>query len=585
MRESNIMKPVFRALLVCFVLAGVIVTSNRSQLFAQKSNSDAATSSRGIINKPDRQINIHSRLNTNIQGGNEYRTIDGSGNNISDKDMGAAFTRLLRIADSDYSDSISGLGGNNRPGPREVSNIVNDQDGKIINKFHTTDFLWQWGQFLDHDIDLTDAADPPESAYIHVPSGDPFFDPNNAGLQVIHFNRSIYDIQSGTDTDNPREQLNEITAWIDGSNVYGSDPQRANALRTNNGTGKLKTSEGNLLPFNTDELPNAGGTGANLFIAGDVRANEQVGLTAMHTLFVREHNRLAELIAKDNNNLSGDQIYEKARQIVAAQMQAITYYEFLPALLGQNALGKYKGYDPELNASIINSFSTAAYRFGHSALSPTLLRLNSQGDEIEAGSLELRDAFFSPSEIIDHGIEPILRGLAAKKHQRIDVYVIDDVRNFLFGEPGHGGFDLASLNIQRGRDHGIPSYNDMREAVGLDRVNTFSDITSDTEILNRLKQAYGSVDDIDLWIGGLAEDPYRNSQLGKLFTKLLVIQFESLRDGDRFWFERTLSSEDIKEIKRTRLSDIVVRNTDIKEEEIQKNCFYYIKKGSHQKPD
>ena len=138
----------------------------------------------------------------------------------------------------------------------------------------------------------------------------------------------------------PRQQLNEITAWVDGSNVYGSNQERADALRTLDGTGKLKTSDGNMLPFNVDGLPNAGGSGPNLFLAGDVRANEQLGLTAMHTLFVREHNRLAEKIGAQRSNWDGDRIYEKARQLVGAQIQVITYNEFLPALLGKRAMRK-----------------------------------------------------------------------------------------------------------------------------------------------------------------------------------------------------------------------------------------------------
>lgn len=573
MKECKTLKLLLRTLTRCFIISFVLILSDTYNISAQQSNSNNHTSSRGIINNPERQFLIKSLQKTNKIGVNEFRTIDGSGNNLNDNEMGSAFIQLKRIKDYDYSDGISELSGKNRKSPREISNIVNDQGESIVNKFHTTDFLWQWGQFLDHDIDLTDAADPVEPAFIDVPPGDPFFDHNSAGQMIIPFNRSIYDDKSGTDKTNPRQQLNEITGWIDASNVYGSDLQRAAELRTHDGTGKLKTSKGDLLPFNINGFPNAGGPGANLFLAGDVRANEQVGLTAMHTLFVREHNRLAEDITKNNENLTGNEIFERAREIVAAQMQTITYYEFLPALIGHNAIGTYKNYNPDINASIMNSFSTAAYRFGHSALSATLLRLDSKGNEINAGNLDLREAFFSPSEIINEGIEPLLRGLARQKHQSIDVYIIDDVRNFLFGEPGHGGFDLASLNIQRGRDHGLPSYNDMREAVGLQRVDSFSEITTDKDIQRRLSESYVTVDDIDLWIGGLAEDTYRNSQLGRLFTKLIVLQFKSLRDGDRFWFERTLSEEEIREIKNTKLSDIIIRNTDIKKGEIQKNVF------------
>ncbi|MCG8651108.1 MAG: peroxidase, partial [Pirellulales bacterium] len=263
-----------------------------------------------------------------------------------------------------------------------------------------------------------------------------------------------------------------------------------------------------------------------------------------------------------------------ARRIVGAQMQVITYNEFLPALLGPDALSRYRDYDRREDASIINMFSTAAYRFGHSALSPTLLRLDSSGSTISEGNLELRDAFFNPGVITDEGgIEPILRGLAAQPHQRIDNMIVDDVRNFLFGPPGSGGFDLASLNIQRGRDHGLPSYNDVREGLGLSRAQDFSDVSSDAEVVARLSSVYESVDDIDLWIGGLSEDPLPGGHLGELFTEIIVIQFEALRDGDRYWYSNDLSRDEKREVERTKLSDIIKRNTDIGDE-IQDDVFF-----------
>jgi len=561
----------FFAVLFIFSFLGITYCAD---VFAQNSDGTRSGESSRRINHDDgRERNKDSREKKNKVGKEEFRTIDGSGNNLINTEIGATYTQLLRFVNSDYADGISELAGSGRPGAREISNIVNDQEGQVYNDLNTTDFLWQWGQFLDHDIDLTDAAIPLESADITVPSGDIFFDPDSTGTQVISFSRAIYDSTTGTDVDNPREQLNEITSWIDASNVYGSDEERAAALRTNDGTGKLKTSDGDLLPFNLDEFPNAGGPGNNLFLAGDVRANEQVALTAMHTLFVREHNRHAEKIAEINPDFTGDQIYEKAREIVAAEIQFITYNEFLPALLGNNAIGRYRKYESDIDAGILNSFSAAAYRFGHSALNPTLLRLDSNGEEISAGNLALRDAFFAPAEIINEGIEPYLRGLAKQRHQKIDPLIIDDVRNFLFGPPGSGGLDLASLNIQRGRDHGLASYNDTREALGLQRAVSFADISSDADIQNRLSEVYSSADDVDLWIGGLCEDALSGSHLGETFSTILVIQFESLRDGDRFWFERSLSDRQIDRIKRTKLSNIIIRNTEIEPGEIQRDVF------------
>jgi hypothetical protein len=433
-----------------------------------------------------------------------------------------------------------------------------------------SDYLWQWGQFLDHDIDLTEGSDPPEPAHIPIPAYDLDFDPDGSGDDVFDFNRSIYDAATGTG--NPRQQLNEVTAFVDASNVYGSDEERASALRTNDGTGKLKTSAGNLLPFNTDGLPNAGGPSPALFVAGDVRANEQVALTVMHTLFVREHNRLAEEIAAADHGLSGHAIYERARQIVGAQMQVITYREFLPALMGPRPLSRYRGYKPKVNPGIDNLFSTATFRFGHSLLSPTLLRLDANGNEIPEGHLSMSEAFFAPQLITDEGgIEPLLRGLAAQACQALDPFIVDDVRNFLFANVGTG-FDLASLNIQRGRDHGLPSYNNTREAFGLGRAQDFSDISSNPDIQDRLASIYASVDDVDLWVGALSEDPVPGGHVGALIRATLKQQFEALRAGDRFWHERIFSRREIKELENTKLSDIIRRNTTIGNE-ISDNVF------------
>ena len=502
-----------------------------------------------------------------------YRSIDGSDNNLINHEMNAADTELTRITESGYNDQSSSMAGAGRPSPRNISNAALSQtDTKLTKKF-ASDFLWQWGQFLDHDISITDGVAPEELVPISIPLSDPQFDPDSTGVQVMNFNRSIY--ESGS---NPRQQLNEITGWIDTSNVYGSDELRATELRRLNGSGKLKTSKKGLLPFNTAGLSNAGGSSDKLFLAGDVRANEQIGLTTMHTLFVREHNRLAKEIKQKNHKLSDEEIYQQARRIVAAQMQVITYSEFLPVLLGENALSEYKGYNPDVDARISNEFSTAAYRLGHSLLSPQILRLNKNGRETRHGHLSLRNAFFAPQLLTEQGnIGPILRGLASQACQDLDIQVIDDVRNFLFGEPGEGGFDLPSLNIQRGRDHGLLSYNQTRIKLGLVAAQSFADISSDPAVQARLQNAYSNVDHVDLWVGGLAEDHVEDALVGEVFYTILKDQFERLRDGDRFWHENDFRGKELKNIKKTTLAKVIKRNTNVGNE-LQRNVFIVINK-------
>lgn len=492
----------------------------------------------------------------------EYRRIDGSGNHAVHPRLGAAGTILRRLLPDAYEDEVSTMAGSGRPSPREISNAVCAQSQPPGNPLGASDFLWQWGQFVDHDISLTTTLG--QSAPITVPTGDPFFDPFGTGVEEISFHRSQYHIGTGIDSKYPRQQMNMITHFIDASNVYGSDEARAIALRTNDGTGRLRISANNLLPFNTDGLDNAGGVGPEFFLAGDVRANEQVGLTAMHTLFVREHNRLAQQIAAGDPALSGEEVYLRARRFVGALMQVITYNEFLPALLGPAALAPYDGYDDLVSPSIINVFSTAAYRFGHSALSPNLLRLDAAGNPISFGNLPLRDAFFAPDRIVNEGgIEPILRGLASQEMSRIDTELVDDVRNFLFGPPGSGGFDLASLNIQRGRDHGLPNFSYARYARGMARITSFDEIGSDPDVQARLASVYDSVDDVDPWVGSLAEDPINGGHVGPFLFHIITLQFEALRDGDSYWYELVLTPDEIVEVESTTLADVIRRNTSI----------------------
>jgi peroxidase len=485
-----------------------------------------------------------------------FRSIDGVGNNERRVLWGAAGITMLRTVPAVYLDrsgtpDVSGL-----PSAREVSNLIAASHGSIPNAVGATDYLWQWGQFIDHDITETPVASPAEAFDIAVPLGDPWFDPFGTGTQTIGLDRS-----AGVFVDGVREQLNNITAYIDASMVYGSDAHRAAALRMNNGTGRLATSDGDLLPFNTLGLHNAPTDhDPSFFLAGDIRANEQVGLTAVHTLFVREHNRRADEIRGNHPDLTGDEIYERARAIVAAHIQAVTYNEFLPLLLGPGTIPSYGGYNIDVDASISNEFATAAYRVGHTMLSSTLMRVHPDGTQIDAGHLSLADAFFVPQETIDHGIEPVLRGLAEQRAQEIDAEVIDDVRNFLFGPPGSGGFDLASLNVQRGRDHGLGSYNDIRVAFGLPAATSFAQITGDPGKATALADAYASVDDVDAWVGLLCEPHAQNAMVGETLQRVLTDQFVRLRDGDRFWFEIYLPPSLADEVNTTLLSDIINRN-------------------------
>lgn len=521
-------------------------------------------------------------------GTSDIRTMDGSGNNLTPGQgtWGAVGTQLMRMGPATYGpDGFTPV--SDRPNPRTISNLVIAQPGLMFNASKLSDFTWQWGQFLDHDIALVPDTSG-EAFNIAVPNGDPHF-PDGT---VFPFMRSAFDPSTGTNGANPRQQVSGITMWVDASNVYGSDDARAAWLRTADPTkpGQLKvqsTAVGDMMPYNDGTIANFGGNGTNLLVAGDIRANEQVGLTSMHTLFVREHNRLATQIASANPALSSDEVFQRARRIVGAEVQAITYNEFLPALVGTANLPAYGGYDPSVDPSIRTEFSTALYRIGHTMLSPELKRLGPDGTPIPEGNLALRDAFFRPDRLFDEGgIDPILRGLAAQEMQEIDAHVIDDVRSFLFLPPATGGFDLPALNMQRGRDHGLPDYNTVRAAYGLAPMANFDAITSDPAVSAALRAAYGQtagVDNVhlvDVWVGALAEDHMPGAVVGELVAVGLIDQFSALRTGDRFFYLNDLDlaailgdmGMSVDDLETRLLSDIILDNTGIAS--IQRDVFH-----------
>ena len=513
----------------------------------------------------------------------EFRTIDGTCNNTSASERmewGASDVILMREMSSNYgaADPFNAMSGEERVSPRAISNALNAQEESIPSERELSSLVFTWGQFLDHDISLTPEAHT-EPAPISLPDNEPLFTAD------IGFFRS--EIAEGTGESNERQHRNLITSWIDGSNVYGSDQERADWLRTFS-NGKLKTSDGDLLPFNTidgeygSEIdPSApsmagdtdrAGNKSKIYVAGDVRAAEQPGLTSLHTLFVREHNRICDLL--DEQGFTDDEeMYQIARKWVGAIIQSITFNEFLPALGVE--LGSYKGYDDNVQPDIFNLFATAAYRLGHTMVTEEILLVDAECRE--DGTVTLLESFFNPEMLREHGIVRVLNGLHKQTQEKVDLQVIDNLRNFLFGDPSSGaafGLDLASLNIQRGRDHGIPDYNTIRAYFLGNAAAKYGDITKNPDRQNGLRNMYGSLNDIDPWVGLLSEDHVPGTSLGPTLQAIMQIQFSRLRDCDFFYFEKDdYLSEEIKSmISSVGLSDVILVNTSLKK--LSQNAFF-----------
>ena len=230
--------------------------------------------------------------------GQNFRSYDGRGNNLDNPTWGSVFEPLIVETSLEYSDGMAAPSGLNRPNPREISNLLFSQDSLLPDVMTLSDYVWAFGQFIDHDITIT-PSDTTEDFSINIPSGDPWFDPDSLGQAMIPMSRTNHIDGTGNDVSNPRLIENVTTAFLDGSSFYGDNQERSQWLRTYV-HGKLKTSDGNLLPYNTitgqfdsDIDPNAPhmedavGLTVKFFIAGDVRRNENPLLTSLHTLFIR----------------------------------------------------------------------------------------------------------------------------------------------------------------------------------------------------------------------------------------------------------------------------------------------------------
>lgn len=493
------------------------------------------------------QVWAQSGQNTNQPGLlNQFRPIGGSGNNLEHPQLDAVpGAPELAVAPLNFAPGTQD-GLVNGPNPRVISNVIAGGTGANGVNAETDDpvasaWLYVFGQFVDHDLDLEDTPTTTAAINIAVPPNDPVFAPGTS----IAMTRDVRDPATNT-------IVNTTAGYLDLSQLYGSTAAIASSLRNPDGT--LQTSDNGLA------LPVADG----VFVTGDPRVMENPELTAATIVFMREHNFWVAQLKADHPQWTGDQFYNMAKAITTAEYQNIVYGEYLPVLIG-GVLGPYKGYDPSVNSQVTQEFSTAAFRVGHSEVSDTQEGLDNSGNVVFTESLA--QAFFNTAAIDEeNGINPLLRGVSADFSQATDVYTVSVLRNLLFA-PLVGGdvdeMDLIAIDIQRERDVGIATLNKTRQAIGFKPYTSFAQVTSDPVLQGNLQSVYGNVDKLDLFMGGLAEDHAAGAEVGPTFQAIIASQFEALRTGDRFfWLNQGFDSTTAAMIANTTLADIIKRNTD-----------------------
>ncbi|XP_045045481.2 thyroid peroxidase isoform X2 [Desmodus rotundus] len=548
----------------------------------------------------------------------KYRLITGACNNRDHPRWGASNTALARWLPPAYEDGISEPRGwnphflyNGVPLPpvwevtRQVIQVPNEA---VTEDDQYSDLLVAWGQYIDHDIAFTpqstsraafgggaDCQHTCERRNPCFPIQLPANATGTSSTTCLPFYRSSAACGTGAQgalfgnlsMANPRQQMNGLTSFLDASTVYGSSPALEKQLRNwTSVEGLLRVNTRHrdagraYLPFAPPRAPPAcapepGAQGpAPCFLAGDSRASEVLSLTALHTLWLREHNRLATALKALNPHWSADTAYQEARKVVGALHQIITLRDYVPKILGPEAfeqhVGRYEGYDPTVDPTVSNVFSTAAFRFGHATVHPLVRRLDARFQE-HLPPLLLRDAFFSPWRLLkEGGVDPLLRGLLVQpaKLQVPAQLMNEELTDRLFVLSSEGTFDLASLNLQRGRDHGLPGYNAWREFCGLPRLQSRAGLSiavADGGVADRIVALYQHPDNVDVWLGGLVEDALPGARTGPLFACIIGRQMKALRDGDRFWWEHggVFTEAQRRELQKHSLSRVICDNTGL----------------------
>ncbi|KAM9495180.1 eosinophil peroxidase [Clarias gariepinus] len=552
-----------------------------------------------------------------------YRTITGHCNNRQKPMLGAANTPYARWLPPAYEDFHGTPRGWNPqhtysnftlPPVRRVSQeVLYTQNEKISMDMSLSHLLVEWGQWIDHDLSLTPQS--PSTASFRTgadctrtcsrdtpcfPIQIPLSDPRRGVQSCMPFFRSAPSCVDASVVCRQREQLNAITAFVDASMVYGSSDELASSLRNlSSPLGLLKHNQLHsdqglaylpYLPRTHTQLdpcaPRQGSnTGKNItsmgnltfcYLAGDSRANEHLGMISLHTLFLREHNRLAKELHMLNPHWSPDTLYQEARKILGAVHQVLTWDHYLPHVLGHRAYAElmphYQGYDAKVDPSITNGFSTAAFRFAHVTVQPIVNRLG-PGYLLDPKHppIPLHHSLFASWRVVEEGgIDPVLRGLlwSPAKLQAPEQMMVEELTERLFQASSGLPLDLGALNLQRGRDHGLPGYGAWREFCGLSvpaNESDLIDILGSAGLVHKLLALYGTVRNIDVWVGAISEPALSGGRVGPLLACLIAKQFCALRDGDRFWWEQqgVFSAAQRRSLRTASLSRIICDNTHI----------------------
>uniref|UniRef100_A0A8D1CS66 NAD(P)H oxidase (H2O2-forming) n=1 Tax=Sus scrofa TaxID=9823 RepID=A0A8D1CS66_PIG len=532
----------------------------------------------------------------------EVQRFDGWYNNLMEHKWGSKGSRLQRLVPASYADGVyQPLGEPHLPNPRDLSNTaMRGPAGQASLRNRTVLGVFFGYHVLSDLVSIEKPGCPAEFLNIHIPPGDPVFDPHKSGDVVLPFQRSRWDPNTGQSPSNPRDLTNEVTGWLDGSAIYGSSHSWSDELRSFSG-GQLASGPDPAFPRQAQDPlfmwtppdPATGQRGPQgLYAFGAEQGNREPFLQALGLLWFRYHNLCAQKLAREHPLWGDEELFQHARKRVIATYQSITMYEWLPSFL-RKMPQEYTGYRPFLDPSISPEFLAASEQFFSTMVPPGVYMRNAschfQGvinrNSSVSRALRVCNSYWSrehPNLQRAEDVDALLLGMASQIAEREDHMVVEDVQDFWPGPLKFSRTDHLASCLQRGRDLGLPSYTKARARLGLPPVTRWQDINpalsrSDGIVLEATAALYNQdLSRLELLPGGLLEsygDP------GPLFSTIVLDQFVRLRDGDRYWFENTknglFSEKEIAEIRNTSLRDVLVAVTNMTPGALQPNVFFW----------
>jgi len=520
-----------------------------------------------------------------------YRSQDGSCNNLENPWWGKTETPYKRLLPAEYDDGVDtpriiATDGSYLPNPRSISVHVH-YPRKTFSEWSL--FTLYFAQFLAHDLAYTSTTGKscacfsrdPDCISIPIPRGDKL----NHDQKCMTASRSSASIRDFQCNLGAREQNNLLTHWIDLSHVYGDSRSKSKTFRAFH-DGLLRTSRG----FGRHELPPrrensqcpGGRRGDPCFATGDARTEHNSVSVSFHSIWIREHNRIARALKRINHKWRDETLYQEARRIVIAEFQHIIFSDFLRIFVGENMYADFglspletgysSAYDKTQYPQISNEFVTAALRSCHTRVPPFHLKAD---EKLRVHSeVPLMGMTLNTSIPYYEDVDDSLYGALKQKCPKPSPQVTGVLNNHLFerivNDRHTKRWSLPALSINRGRDHGLAGYNKYREVVGLSKATKFEDLTNiPADTLEDLKSIYKSVDDIDLFTGIVSEKPLDNTFLGQTASWIVAKQFRDLKLGDRFYYEtdnqngNPFNQRQLDTIRETTVARVLCQNTDL----------------------